>query len=221
MADFGKVCRMDDDIRQGFIRQRRGLFIITIVLFVIDIADVNVSAIKKIPLLGTGVQVGNPDALYYALWVAWGYWFWRYFQYFKKIGDKGFRSTYFGNLNRLISKRAIRETKETKEYKDLQDDVNINSLIKMRDPQVRRQMSSGFRVKLKGLSVKKGDMERDDHETSVQEEIAFPDRVYSPEDLRWLRVRAWLRVGVESHLFSEYLLPFIVAFVPVIAVCLE
>jgi hypothetical protein len=66
-----------DVITPAFVRQRRNLMAISLILIFWKLADVSV---EEMHVLNVCLVIGQTNAVLYALWVAWGYWVWRYWQ---------------------------------------------------------------------------------------------------------------------------------------------
>ena len=64
----------------SFLRQRRNLFIINLIVLFMMLAQVQAN---KITLGGVSFEkFGNPKAIYFFIWAFWGYFFYRFFLYF-------------------------------------------------------------------------------------------------------------------------------------------
>src|SRR3989344_6515275 len=91
----------EDQIRISFVRQRRNLIAISLVLFFVQFGEVTIRDIK---LVETTLLINHPAAVNWALWVAFFYWFYRYYVYFRDAGDKGFRETHRSRLAVLVQR---------------------------------------------------------------------------------------------------------------------
>lgn len=67
---------MNERIYEGFVRQRRNLMVMSVVLLLVESADVRFSELN---LLGTKFTIENPDVINLGLWVAFLYWLYRYY----------------------------------------------------------------------------------------------------------------------------------------------
>ena len=77
-----------DDIRKGFVAERRNLLITSFALFFYQQAGLQ---IEKINILGNDAKISDPLWIAFALWVLWIYFFVRFYQYFRRIPDTGFQ----------------------------------------------------------------------------------------------------------------------------------
>ena len=84
-------------MNEGLLRQRRNLFITSVILFVLKDADITVS---KLSLAGFEITIANPRLLYGCLWAAFAYFFYRYYQYFTGEGLEKLSETFSGALER-------------------------------------------------------------------------------------------------------------------------
>ena len=87
---------MTNKIHDGFIRQRKNLITVSLLLIFAEISGIE---INKINLLGNEVSLKNPNIVYIVLWMALFYWFARYYQYFRDLKGKGFKTTFFKSMD--------------------------------------------------------------------------------------------------------------------------
>lgn len=71
-------------MESGLLRQRRNLIALSSLLIVYNFADIK---IKQVGWMGTSIEVGNPAALTFIIWVVWLYFFLRYYQYWSAEKD--------------------------------------------------------------------------------------------------------------------------------------
>ena len=76
-----------DEIQAGFIRQRRGLFLISLVFTVALVFGINGTAVRLGPASGTGISVDlqNVKIIYGGLCAIWLWFSYRYWVYFSKV----------------------------------------------------------------------------------------------------------------------------------------
>lgn len=101
----------------GFIRQRRNIFIASTVVVFLRFGGVSV---EKVSLLGTELHFDNIQALYAAVWVFFIYAFIRYYQYYQQENNKGISSVFWGKMNALcvfkLRNRAVFEFPSCEKY---------------------------------------------------------------------------------------------------------
>lgn len=71
-------------MESGLLRQRRNLIALSSLLVVYNFADIK---IKQVGWMGTSIEVGNPAALTFIIWVVWLYFLLRYYQYWNSEKD--------------------------------------------------------------------------------------------------------------------------------------
>src|SRR5690242_18297382 len=92
---------MGDETRDIFVRQRRNLMAMSLVLLVADIHN-------DIHLGPATVFVHPPFTISTVLWAVWAYWLWRYYTSFHDLGEKGFLRQYQQRLQFLVERIGIR-----------------------------------------------------------------------------------------------------------------
>src|SRR6266849_7639771 len=85
---------MDDETQDIFVRQRRNLMAMSLVLLVADIHN-------DIHLGSVTVSVHAPFTITMVLWLVWAYWLWRYYTSFHDLGERGFLRAYQERLQIL------------------------------------------------------------------------------------------------------------------------
>lgn len=92
---------MHADIRDGFVRQRRNLIIMSLVVLFSELAGLK---IEKISIFGNEATIGKPELVTITLWIFLFYWLIRYYQYFHEIGDKGFLGSFLLQRRKILGK---------------------------------------------------------------------------------------------------------------------
>lgn len=102
---------MENELREGFIRQRRNLIISSIVLL---FSQASGMSIKKLSVFGNDIELAHPHSITALIWVATIYWLIRYYQYLRDLPSTGTKDIYYRKfaayipnvaLNRLKAKR--------------------------------------------------------------------------------------------------------------------
>ncbi len=220
-----------DSIRTGFIRQRRSLILISLVLLFAETSELT---INKLNVFGNELTIHNPVTVTLALGLAYLYWLYRYYVYFRDLGSKGFREKHNARLAILV-RRWAREMFDT-------DSIWKNERIK----NVREVL-----VKNEGVSKQVTTAMQSPHEWKLAEDpdtssIGVPhlqqilvqvklrlfvkqangewwirheetDRV-TIEGFRAMKLnsKAGLHVLMHTRIFSEYYLPFLIALTPIV-----
>lgn len=103
----------DDDTQQGFLRQRRNLFVVSIVLAVVQLTGATIG--ESFTVLGVTINLESPFLVVYVLWCLWLYWFYRYYVYHRELMPLGFLNAIEARriveLKKLARKQAANEIK--------------------------------------------------------------------------------------------------------------
>ena len=95
---------MSEDIEEStkFIRQRRDLFVISVILLLIPIANIQITPNVSISQFGIAMTIGKPEIIYYALWALWLYWYLRYFQTYRALNKRYIADKYKDELSTYL-----------------------------------------------------------------------------------------------------------------------
>ncbi len=196
----------ESQLRDAFTRQRRNLMAVSLILLFIEVADVAISPTGT--LFGIPITIGNPVAVTWALWIGFAYWLWRYSVYFHDLSDRGFLKAYRHRLEYLVHRIARRRVK---------DDSRIAEALAKKGLKLTKVLGAGtvdlnpwrYQVRVT-FSASKTD----------QPGLSYQrDDLYTVDDVKSMllaNLRAWMHVILIRHLFSEYLLPFVVAGSPIL-----
>lgn len=196
-----------DDIREGFVRQRRALIAVSLLLLFMDIAQLRIT---KLNLLGNEVLLGQPDAIYLAMWVAFFYWLARYYQYFQDLGDKGFMKAHNIRLNQLVPQAALKQAlKEQPALLITPPDIKGKTEVMIEKADV---WAEGTHWKVQ-LTVRQLTIQG---EASTEDYFEAEEVTVKGLSLLLLKGRAWIHVAIHTRLFTEYLLPFVIALLPIV-----
>ena len=198
----------ESQLRDAFTRQRRNLMAVSLILLFIEVADVAISPTGT--LFGIPITIGNPVAVTWALWIGFAYWLWRYSVYFHDLSDRGFLKAYRHRLEYLVHRIARRRVK---------DDSRIAEAL----------AKKGLKLtKVLGAGTTEDPLTPWRHQVRVTFSVSSTARPGSPhqrddlyivDDVKSMllaNLRAWMHVILIRHLFSEYLLPFVVAGSPIL-----
>lgn len=204
-----------DTIRNGFVRQRRTLIAMSVILFLYEKLGI---VIDSINILGNTAHITDPSSIVALLWVAWGYFLWRYYQYFRDLGNKGFYNAYHGKLARLAKPRAQekfqrwllqnRENLFPEAVSPLRIEFREVGLVEnfWRHWKLSVDVEVFFDVQEQSLGIAHTSQRLKDREVKL-----------SWQELIWPRVRSWWHVLVHTRLVTEYLGPFAIGLFPVLS----
>ena len=97
---------MKKEAYDGFLRQRRNLMVMNLVLILYYTADLEFT---RFNLLGNEITIGNPLAAPVILWIILIYWFIRYFQYFLELDDRSYRKKFSDTYDFYISRHYTKK----------------------------------------------------------------------------------------------------------------
>lgn len=192
----------------GFVRQRRNLMIISLVLLFSETAELK---IEKLSAFGNELVIGKPYAINAALWVAGFYWLMRFYQYSRPKVASMLHGTIYPRAQEkalpVALKLLLAKYPEFKEpYPDLpgaKPEISARTYTfkgHMRqyldlEIELQKAASSGTNGIASGLGT---------HNVRIE---GWP--------LRKLRLRAWIYLVIHTRHFTEYILPYALFALPV------
>lgn len=200
---------MSDQQNDGFIRQRRNLMIVSLVLLFSEATELKV---EKISAFGNELLIGHPQAVTSALWIAALYWLLRYYQYarpqFPGVINKAIHERLFNTCGPAALKKILRDEKRLLDpFSDVAATPELGySIMKyFNEP-------GSFEVVLK---LEKFASNRE-QEKVVR--IGMGERTvrFSSAESSWLRIKAWSHAILHTTVFTELVLPYIVFALPVL-----
>lgn len=203
---------MADQQNEGFVRQRRNLMIVSLVLLFSEATELKV---EKISAFGTELLVGQSQAVTMALWVAALYWLVRFYQYSRTGYHRVLRQAVNERIREyevcapVALKRVLREEPSLLEPFD---DVKSIPSIECATFGILSYDSKHLEVQL-GLKKTATDGQR-----SISVETETRKVRLDGASLFWLRVRSWIHLILHTTLFTELMLPYIVFTLPVLYV---
>lgn len=172
----------------SFFRQRRNLLIVCTILFVQELAKIEISAAN---IAGLNFKIGDPEALNLFLWSIFFYFLIRYLQYYRAFGANRFKyqlSSYLNTHCRPIIEEQMKQLGSIRSH-------NLNSL-NFYGELAKNQWIIGYSCQ--------GD-----------EEFKPPNYPRQMKVSRWrLRneiMKAWIDIIFLKNDFTDYLLPFFIA----------
>jgi len=214
----------NDTLRNGFIRQRRNLILISLVLLFAETSELSIS---KLNVFGNELLIRNPVIITVALWVGWFYWSWRYYSYFHDLGEKGFggrlREKLKPMLRRWVKMRFAADQSWRDEIaKAARQSVAFDAI----DKELSQRPHSWEILEVTPL----GQTQFREIPMQARMRLLFDQgdaTVISPNEghanfsskgfnAMMFNIRAGLRVLIQTHIFSEYFLPFLIASAPLL-----
>ncbi len=190
---------MADEGAQGVLRQRRNLVAICSIVAIVELAEVS---LKDLNLLGVHLNVGKPEVLLYAMWLALAYWLVRYWQYYNDHRAAEITERLRGRIGWEARERAVRQYFKNHEYSEVFPDAIGEPLSlshvtpeEHQAPDVwsgRVEVSAQFRTSTYGNTL-----------------IALFS--YKGLEYKWIRLRAWAYISWKHKILTEYYFPFLFA----------
>ena len=198
----------DDRIYEGFVRQRRKLLGISVLLFVYLLAGVS---IEQISLFGNDFPIESPEYLVVGLWMLHIYWLFRYYQYFRDLDRVGFHDLATYRMEETIIPRlGLKTVKQGKFTKYLEENFP-DGKIDVVDTDTRQSQGGLWVVH---LTVRFQSETHDKYEESDNKRETIPLEGW-PVRLAWLQAYSWMFLN--TRLFTEFILPFFVGAAPFLA----
>lgn len=197
---------MNDEIASIFVRQRRNLMLMNLILVVADVSN-------NIHIGPASLHVHAPFTITTVLWGVWSYWVWRYYTSFHQLGDKGFLNTYRRRLVSLCQRIAIKMIlADQDQYRILHNhlrDIDPNNKKRLKANNVSYGVGTPFWSR---MSLVLPLILVDPTGKEAMTDVGWKPEV-TVEGIRffWAAFRAWGYVIIRTTLFSEYLLPFLLA----------
>lgn len=194
-----------DDIPSGLLRQRRNLFVISLVLLFVYYSGVKIET-ASLKILGAELTLSNPKVFddFQILWVAWTYFLVRYTQYIKFYGVMSDIASEYNNfLHPLYTKFFLSHlTDKIPGHFSMSPWVNPLN--------VKFNLTHGFRYISSGYeepNTTNGLKERRYSQTAIVEKLSIFSALYCSG-------LAFIRLITTSRHVSDYWLPYIIAAVP-------
>ena len=207
---------MGDDTQASFIRQRRNLIAVSLVLI---FAQAHKAEFTKISIFGTDLSLGQSlDPTLY-LWIAFFYLLWRYFSYFFEIGEKGFFNRHRERLKVLVEKIALKLLVSDPTYSKI-----LNTRLKHMELKGWQLTASHYADNTPSrwrwtlvLIIAGCDISDCKNSKARLTNIDMPIEV-SVDGFLFLcaTARAWGYVLFRTPLFSEYVVPFLISSIPIL-----
>ena len=186
----------DKEIQDGFIRQRRNLIAISLVLWFVETATLT---FPKLNILGNEFPISNPAAVNHALWIAGAYWMLRYLQYLHHArGLLQIAQTWAEQMRSPTWDLALERVRQA--YPEPKFSVSIDKDISHSLRQWVIRFVVDLRTSTGGIVPNKGIL----HE----ETLSFRD-LFIPQ------IRAAWYLVFRARLITEYILPILLALIPV------
>ncbi|MEK6211056.1 MAG: hypothetical protein AABM64_11930 [Pseudomonadota bacterium] len=199
----------ESEIRAAFVRQRRNLIAISLVLLFAETTGISVDHLN---ILGIEIELDNPNSVIYWLWAGYWYWLLRYYQFFLATTNKGIQAGFESRLLPVLARFAMeKEEVESEELKSARL-ASPNRSVRLHNlgayfvkDMPHNSVTAQFNVITVGTTSEGGNLFNE-----------IPQKTYTFSRRRLLLpvTRAALLTAINTPVFSEYFLPFAIALAP-------
>lgn len=195
-----------ENLQNNFIRQRRNLIGISLVLFFYQSSGI---VMNTITILGNTLNISAPSRIYYLLWIAWGYFLLRYYQYLRNISKLPLKEVFDSKMQQYVPVAAFKFFKSKmfdpeKDAHDLEPPykffLNNNIFIKRQGPK-EWQLDLAITV----YSEKKSQY----ISTGATHTILVDSFLLTRQ-----KIKSAFYVALNTRFVTEYYLPFLIAAIP-------
>lgn len=200
-----------------FQRQRRLWMVVSLVLAAYTLTGVKFDSIS---VLGTDIKIEDPQRVGGFLWVLWLYWALRYWQSFREQDLSVLQAASADGLRSLLRRYAVWLARWDKDLaKRVKEERPDTRGMKVRLPSREEQIES-----IQPLELPPGAWEIESIYVSVSDksDLWLSQRQAGPYVVKgfplWvLKAAARVKASLDTRLFTEYHLPFVVGLFPVAA----
>lgn len=206
----GYVALESSEIREGFIRQRRNLIVISLLLLFSQFSGGLL--LKELNVFGNKTTLTNPIELETLLWFGFYYLLLRYYQYFHYSGPLGFQDAFFNKRSQFYQKIVTEKLPSYKAW--------VEEQLKSRDDE-GNSPAKEFELQSSG-SIRNFLW---DVEIVIKARLLYEDNRYSlPErgfninagKLIIPSIRSFFYVIVKTPIVTHFIFPFVMASIPII-----
>jgi len=200
---------MSSDIAEGFVRQRRNLIVMSVVVFFAQYVGLD---FKTISFLGNTADITDTGSVMSFLWILLVYWLARYIGYFYDLGDKDIKAALYRRRTMLIGRAFLNKSVPRLARNELEGKYPLLASKKVRH-KVTVSGATPTLWSLFSLEVDKRYLIKSldsgaENRFSITTEIPF---------IKVVILNIWTLLGIIflTRLFTEYLLPFVLFLLPV------
>jgi hypothetical protein len=198
----------EQDSSTNFLRQRRDLFVISAILLLIPVAEIQTADHITIPFIGVSLSVGKPEVITLSLWILWIYWYLRYFQAYLSLNKNYFYEKYISAISGYLYP-IFAELAEQSKAKVIRNNEHFSkkgascnySFIK----QEYFLLKSVYTCEYSGYDPSTSADEK------VQKVIAFSGLKYI-----FIKIKALLKCCFANIEATEYMFPFVFGISPLV-----
>jgi hypothetical protein len=181
-----------------FLRQRRNLIIISVVLLLLDFSSVD---FRNAKVFDIEMTFRHPEVIPGGLWIAGFYWFLRYYQYFRKSEYPNLRSRWRIELYELLKEAA--QPRALKNYEPPRDIRNGTTTLTPTTFEVNHHLLREVSLRI-GFQVATASP---DGNAASATSMAGTNFDFSYRELLIPRIRAAWRLFLHTPEVTQYVLP--------------
>ena len=190
------------NLSEHFTKQRRNLILISLAILLSEYLGFK---IEKINILGNQLEVENPQNLYKLFWLVWAYFLWRTSSYLCVLGPLGFVDTFRDKMNALLPLIARNKIlSDPSQFSVLTDEHNY----KVEDGIYGINFQGNFNAKV-GVRISNLTPPKDTQNVHLDVPLNLLE-LFIPY------TKYLFYIIFKSHYFTEYILPFLIALLPVL-----
>lgn len=209
----------DEEVREGFIRQRRNLMLMSVVVFFTQYVGLK---FETLSVFGNTANIDQPEKVYVFLWILLGYWLLRYTQYLHEIGFPHDWKDFLDKRDKILKVISFRRM-DAEKHEALQS--HLDKLVEETGGRSEElpwanptpHVSEVSNIRISHLSVARGKAGLFSLEVSCQYSYEWDggrrlfNGLYDAKgtDVLASNVRAAIYVMVAKRFFTEYLLPYL------------
>ncbi len=190
---------MADEGAQGVLRQRRNLVAICSIVAIVELAEVS---LKDLNLLGVHLNVGKPEVLLYAMWLALAYWLVRYWQYYNDHRAGEITTRLHNRIGWEARAYTVKKYFKEHAYSELYpDEIGEPLSLSHVSPEERLTQSEWS-----GRVEVSAQFPTNDYGNMLIDIVSYKGLKY-----KWIRFRAWAYISWKHKVLTEYYFPFFFA----------
>jgi hypothetical protein len=207
----------NDKIRELFIKQRKTLIAVSVLLVLFHYSGISIS-LDGLKVFGLEMKGLNVLHISFLLWLSWFYFLLRYYQYFRDLPDKGIKNALDTRLTLNLKRIAFKEFQKSFSFEDLnyKNPPGVDGKVLSHELKLNEDKSIVLQIEEKFIGVELTADVLIHTESGGGYQTTGNKVTISEGNLRKAKLHSLLWLSFNSHFVSEYFLPFAIAVAPVI-----
>ena len=198
---------MGEEQDSGFIRQRRNLMVVSLVLL---FSEISALSITKLSIFGNEIAIDHPRSLNLALWIAALYWLWRFYQYSRPYVVEVLKGEIYRRSQEICRPTALKVAlrRDPTLLDPFPEHPSITPEISIKTYTFHGHMPEYLDMTLelnRSVGTKSSSIVQGTGDIQVRIEGG---------DLRQLRLRSWIHLVIHTRHFTDYVLPYVLFSLP-------